>query len=430
MDRLVRLTLSACGALAISTLALTAQAQSSLTQVIVSGTTNLKSTSASSVRDAGPAALNAAYRNAWRLMSTRPEFASKLQTLPPGAEDKIVDSLQSECSVTPLDQDVDKDTRQLSARYRFDCRTQSIQSLILSLNSRPSANETSGSDGDATIVFLFFAERDRTRRDFDPTVSRTSSDSNSRSSAEAFASGATLQASARVSASSKQGEIVNKQAAGSKSAQITTQKAIGKESVMASEAATATQSSDAQTSTSSSSRSSGQTVVTSAEYTREVSRPDKLDAALKEVFLTTKIVSLADYTDVQSCSASAPPIAQIESDLRSLRSDQSFALPQATRAKVIASLRECEVPYFATAVAKIGIPDVDPASGQKRVFVDVTAQVLNIRSGGLPKTVGSVTRQLQGIGPDETVATSNALSAAARVVGEETLNMLSVRGAL
>jgi len=415
-------------------------AQVTQTQVIVSGTTPVKSTSASAVRDAAPDALNAAYRNAWRLMSTRPEFANKVQTLPAGSDDEIIASMKNECTVNALDQDVDKTARTLSARYRFDCRTQNLQGVILAINSRASGASAAAMNGQgSTIVFLFFAERDKTRTDHDPNVSRSDANGETTSSASRTTTAASFEASAKLKATSKNAELEKRGTSGGTTAQIDKQLAVAKMNAEGSSSAEVSGTHDARSETQRIERYSGQTIHASADYVREISRPDKLDASLKEVFLTSKIVSLADYADVEgdSCSTTAnvpvPSMEQIEGDLRSLRPDQALALPPATRGKVIAVLRACEIPYLATAVAKIGIPDSDPVTGQVRVSVDVTAQVLKIPSlnaPGLPKTVGSVTRQVSGIGQDDTVAAGNALSAAARIVGEETLNMLSVRGVL
>jgi hypothetical protein len=285
-------------------------------------------------------------------------------------------------------------------------------------------------DDSGTIVFLFFAERDKTRKEFDASVSRSDTNSAVDDSGSRSTNSSKVDDRVKAKVATRENEDVHYGDRAGKSSETVARDQSVQGRLVSSNVSDRSDSSESRSTSQRSQQSSGVVVRSASEYTREISRPDKLDAALKEIFLTAKIVNLADYADIEGCSATAPPMDQIESDLRGLRADQSLALPQGTRAKVIASLRECAVPYLATAVAKLGIPDVDPTSGMARISVDVTAQILNVRGAGLPKTIGSVTRQIFGVGADDAVATANALTAAARAVGQETLNMLSVRGAL
>lgn len=411
-------------------------AQTSQVQIIVSGTVQLKSTSSSAVREARPQALESATKNAWRLMSTRPEFVSKVQTLPPGAEDQIVAKLTDECIVTDLDQEVDKDAKRLTSRFRFDCRTLQLQNYIASLQRNNSSTAQTSEATASGIVFLFFAEKVKSITTYDPNVTKTdsrnisASDNLKASSTASEKSEFAVKGSANVAVSDKVAT------SGASSAELLKTKVDASGRASGSASLDVSQNVKRDVNVSDTRNSSGSSTQKSADIEREISRPDKLDSALKQVFQTSGKLSLIDYNDMQLCVEGAPGMDRIQDELRKLKPDQSLGLTQETRLAVIRSLRSgkkedgCEVAFFATGIAKINAPGRDAVTGQTRVSVDVSASVLSIKGGGLPKTVVSVTQQISGTGPDETEATNNALTAAARLVGQETISQLSAQAGI
>lgn len=87
-----------------------------------------------------------------------------------------------------------------------------------------------------------------------------------------------------------------------------------------------------------------------------------------------------------------------------------------------------KVPYLAIGTLDIGVRDIDPASGLSRVYVSVSGKVINV-SGRFPKTVSAVGPvQFSGLGPNETVARTNALQLAAENAAKQMVNELNAKG--
>ncbi len=90
-------------------------------------------------------------------------------------------------------------------------------------------------------------------------------------------------------------------------------------------------------------------------------------------------------------------------------------------------VRAAGIPYLAYGTLDVGMRDRDPASGNIRVHVTVTGKVLDL-SGRFPRTVTSVgPKQYAGIGPDESVARTNALREAAEQAAQQMTNELNIK---
>ena len=91
-------------------------------------------------------------------------------------------------------------------------------------------------------------------------------------------------------------------------------------------------------------------------------------------------------------------------------------------------VRNAGIPLLAIGTLDVGVRDIDPVSGQPRVFVTVTAKVLDVQ-GRFPRTVSSVGPiQFSGIGPTETVARTNALAGASEKAAQMIADELNARG--
>ena len=86
------------------------------------------------------------------------------------------------------------------------------------------------------------------------------------------------------------------------------------------------------------------------------------------------------------------------------------------------------MPYLALGTLDVGMKSKDPATGLVRVNVTVTGKVLDV-SGRFPKTASSVGPvQIAGLGPNPTVARTNALSKAAETAARQLSDELNAKG--
>lgn len=152
-----------------------------------------------------------------------------------------------------------------------------------------------------------------------------------------------------------------------------------------------------------------------------VTSSQDVDAAMGEI-LNTAGVEYAAYDDIVGNCNGLP-----QSQFRKEYVQEDELSPQ-TRAKVINAARECGVRYFATGTLDVGVNDIDPVSGNRRVYVSVRAQLWDI-STRLPRKIGSVGPvQFSGLGPDQSVASRNALQIAAKESAKNLVEQLNSKG--
>lgn len=152
-----------------------------------------------------------------------------------------------------------------------------------------------------------------------------------------------------------------------------------------------------------------------------VTSSQDLDAAMGEV-VTTSGIEYVGYDDIVS-NCRGLPVQKFQNEF--VNADE---MSPKTRAQVLNAARSCEVRYFATGTVDAGVADVDPVSGNKRVSVSVRAQLWDI-AGKLPRKVGSVgPKQYYGLGPDQSVASRNALSSAADETARILVDQLNAKG--
>ena len=152
-----------------------------------------------------------------------------------------------------------------------------------------------------------------------------------------------------------------------------------------------------------------------------VTSAQDIDAAMGEM-LSTAGYEVIDYGDVVSECGGAEP-----SDIRDEFS-QSDDMSRQTRKHAIQGARDCEISYFATGTLDVGLRDIDPISGNQRVYVSVRGQVWNI-TRRLPKKVASVGPiQFSGLGPNQKVAQRNALILASKEAAQSLVNQMNAKG--
>ncbi|EHP44488.1 hypothetical protein [Cupriavidus basilensis] len=107
-------------------------------------------------------------------------------------------------------------------------------------------------------------------------------------------------------------------------------------------------------------------------------------------------------------------ISALENDYKS-----GNDLQPATMREAVLGLQTAQVPYLALGTLDIGMQDSDPVTGLTRVYVTVTAKLLDVTTR-FPRTVSSVGPvQYAGTGPDASVAQTNALKRAADSAARE-----------
>lgn len=177
----------------------------------------------------------------------------------------------------------------------------------------------------------------------------------------------------------------------------------------------------ATTTASSKSVSGGSSARKEDKISYAITSSQDVDAAMGEI-LNTAGVEYAAYDDIVG-SCNGVPKSQFSKEYV-----QDDELTPQTRTKVINAARECGVRYFATGTLDVGVNDIDPVSGNRRVYVSVRAQLWDI-STRLPRKIGSVGPvQFSGLGPDQSVASRNALQIAAKESAKNLVDQLNSKG--
>jgi hypothetical protein len=165
----------------------------------------------------------------------------------------------------------------------------------------------------------------------------------------------------------------------------------------------------------------GSTLLKADQVEYVVTSPENVNTAMLDVFSSNGF-QVADYRDVVAQCGGVDP-DRINAEFA--RSDQ---LSRETRKQAFAAARSCSVAAFAIGTLDIGLPDIDPVSGNKRVYVSVRSQVMNL-TGVLPRVIASVGPvQYAGLGPDQQVAMRNALQLAATEVAKTISDQLKSKG--
>lgn len=103
-------------------------------------------------------------------------------------------------------------------------------------------------------------------------------------------------------------------------------------------------------------------------------------------------------------------------------------LPPNIQVNTTRGVQQAGVRYLALGTLDIGMPSTDPVSGNQRDYVTVTAKLYDV-SGRFARTVASIGPvQFAGLGPDPSVAQTNALQQAARQVAQQMVDQLNNKG--
>lgn len=166
----------------------------------------------------------------------------------------------------------------------------------------------------------------------------------------------------------------------------------------------------------------GSTIQKADSIAYEVTSSDEINTAMSEVFSGSgfEIVE-AEYLEDESNG-----LLSVET----FRADYSVGddISGETRRNAVKGAKYLDIPYLAVGALDIGLKDIDPATGNTRVFVTVTGKVIDVTQR-FPKTIASVGPiQYAGLGPNQTVAERNGLSLAAKSAAGDLVNQMNAKG--
>jgi hypothetical protein len=103
-------------------------------------------------------------------------------------------------------------------------------------------------------------------------------------------------------------------------------------------------------------------------------------------------------------------------------------LPSQITRDATQGVQQAGIGLLALGTLDVGLQDIDPVSGNTRIFVTVTGKVYNV-SGRFARTITSVGPvQFAGLGPDASVARTNALKNAAQKAAQQMVDELNNKG--
>ena len=168
--------------------------------------------------------------------------------------------------------------------------------------------------------------------------------------------------------------------------------------------------------------SGGSTLVQADRVTWQVAQSGEINTAMTGVFANAGY-EVVDAGQVEGASNGLLNIAKIRSAYSTGNDLPSKLMYQTTQ-----GVRAAGINLLAIGTLDIGLPGSDPVSGNVRVYVTVTGKVYNV-SGRFAQTLASVGPvQFAGLGPDATVAQTNALTLAARETAQHLVDELVNRG--
>jgi len=386
-------------------------AQQEALQVIAPGEAPIKSTSDKQIRNNMDEAEAAALLNAWIVIKRHPDVALKVRNLTGEQNAKLAEGLKQRCQATLLNYDADKKLRKLSARYRFDCNLLDIQTDI----DRVIRTAGPAVDGPARprLASFFIVQE---------VLNQTTRDDDNDHKASAMArQGVTSATKGTTSYSSDDRRKVTVSegygdggGAANDSVSIRDQnKGRGRTST--------TDSSDVTARVETASKSSGRTITFAVDQKYRPASPELLNAALTDVFKNGR-TKINHYGDIFS-QCPGPNPDQVTSQYGRSREDLSTPV----RTGILNAVRKCQFKYMLLGDALIDTTQSDPATGQPKVSVVLTAKVWDI-SDNFPEVVATVQKTGTASNSNFNIAKSDAMFQASQRVGEEVLSRLSAEG--
>jgi hypothetical protein len=153
-----------------------------------------------------------------------------------------------------------------------------------------------------------------------------------------------------------------------------------------------------------------------------VSRASEINTAMTGVFADAGY-DVVEADQVESASHGLLNIDQIRGAY-----SHGDDLPSKLTHDATLGVQQAGIGFLALGTLDVGMQDIDPVSGSTRVYVTVTGKVYNVQ-GRFARTLSSVGPvQYAGLGPDASVARTNALKAAAEKTAQQMVDELNNKG--
>lgn len=287
---------------------------------------------------------------------------------------------------TLLSEDNRADARQYSVAVHVDLNAARLRNVLK--NSSAVANTTDQQK--SPLTFVFVARAQNSIKAFDAHTYKRTDDKR------------TAEGSRDQSRAGTEGESIG-------AAQVATNSSTSERS-------------QAQASSSSVTESGGSTMRRADEVTWTLVPVGYINTIVTGIFDAAAFeVVEAEYVEPQSNGLLS--IQALQSDYKSGNDLQ----PQTLR-NAVQGLQAAQIPYLALATLDVGIPDKDPTTGLIRVYVTVTAKVVQV-TGRFPRNVAAAgPEQFAGLGPSADVAQTNALKLAADKAARELVSQINVAG--
>ena len=169
-------------------------------------------------------------------------------------------------------------------------------------------------------------------------------------------------------------------------------------------------------------KTGGSTLQKSDQVKYDVSNAADINAAMTQIFSSAGYeVVEAEYLQDES-----EGLVNVQDFIEDFRFGDDIS--GATRRNAAKGCRTLGVEYFAIGTLDVGAKDIDPVSGLTRVYVSVNGKIMDLRNR-FPKTVASVGPiQYAGLGPDQMVASRNALRQAGENAAQDLTSQLRAKG--
>jgi len=153
-----------------------------------------------------------------------------------------------------------------------------------------------------------------------------------------------------------------------------------------------------------------------------VSQAGEINTAMTGVFADAGY----DVIEADQVEGASNGLLSIE-QIRGAYSHGDDLPPKLTR-NATQGVQQAGIGLLAMGTLDVGMQDTDPVSGNTRVYVTVTGKVYNV-SGRFARTITSVGPvQFAGLGPDASVARTNALKIAAEKAAQQMVDELNNKG--
>ena len=315
-----------------------------------------------------PLAIEDAKKDAWNKYTTRFNPARMKQYIANrGAVESQMDLLMQNVQV--VDETIDKDLKKVTVIVRANINKIALDAILSNVSTAGITDSGEGSE----LVMIFLAREATTTTQFDAKRTEIVKNDSAMSAEESIAGSSTSMASSE------------------------SRSAIAK------------------------STTGGSTTQRSDKIIYDVRSAESVDVAVANVFDNAGFEPTEYISIVDDCGG--PEMEEFQAQLR-----DKDEIERKTRKAAFDAARDCEVPYWGMGTLDVGTKDIDPVSGNTRVFVNVRVKIYSLL-GKRSKRVASIGPvQYAGLGPNQTVATNNALLLAGEAAAKTIVDKLNSKG--